>query len=223
MLSEHDYKIFGEIEDIREKIKEKNIAVSVLDYGAGTPSENRTSSQMYKGVQKTISTKDLCEIGLKNNWAQALYSLVKENEPNTILEMGTCCGFSSIYMAKASLNSQIFTIEGDESVANIAKNNIDAAKCKNIIQYIGRFQDILMDVLHEIKNIDFAFIDGHHEKKATIEYFNIIKPYLSSRAIVVFDDISWSSGMQEAWDIIKNDSDIKEYEDLEKIGVCYFK
>jgi len=29
--------------------------------------------------------------------------------------------------------------------------------------------------------------------------------------------------MQEAWDIIKNDSNIKKYKDLKKLGVCYFK
>ena len=99
--------------------------------------------------------------------------------------------------------------------------NILTAKCTNITQKVGRFSDILIGTLKEIKSVDFAFIDGHHDRDATIEYFNKIKPYLSKDAIVVFDDISWSDGMKEAWNIIQKDTIFKTFEDLKKIGICY--
>lgn len=220
-FSEKDLKIFAEIEAIREEIKEQKIDISLMDYGAGTPEESRDEQQMYEGVEKKTNSYDLCSIGLKNNWAQTLYSLVKENKPNNILELGTCCGFSSIYMAKANKSSNIFTIEGDCNVAQLASQNIKKAGCSNIIQYVGKFQDILLETLNKIGKIDFAFIDGHHDKNATIKYFEQIKPYLDKNAILVFDDISWSKGMNECWEYIKKDKDIKRYEDLEKIGICY--
>jgi hypothetical protein len=48
----------------------------------------------------------------------------------------------------------------------------------------------------------------------------MIIPYLSERAIVVFDDISWSSGMKQAWKYIANHSKIGIAVDLQEIGIC---
>ncbi|AXH13443.1 O-methyltransferase [Halarcobacter bivalviorum] len=220
-LSKEDLTIFNEIEKIREEIKAQRLPIILKDYGAGDPEDNRDEKQMYEGVEKSTNSFDLCSIGLKNEWAQKLYFLVKENKPKRLLELGTCCGFSSIYMSKANKNSTIFTVEGDCNVAKLASNNIKKANCSNIKQYIGKFQDILADVLEEIAFIDFAFIDGHHDKDATIKYFHQIKPFLTENAIVVFDDISWSEGMKEAWEIIKKDSSIERVEDLQKLGICY--
>lgn len=222
-FSQDDENIFKKIEEIREEIKAQNRPIELNDYGAGNPEDQRNEQQMYEGVKKVTNTYDLCSIGLKNEWARELYLLIKENKPKNILELGTCCGFSSIYMSEANESSTIFTIEGDCNVAEIARQNMLKAKCNNIKQFIGKFQDILEDVLEEIEEVDFAFIDGHHDKEATIKYYYQIKPYLSSNAIVVFDDISWSTGMEEAWNQIKQDIDIKEYQDLKKLGICYMK
>lgn len=76
-------------------------------------------------------------------------------------------------------------------------------------------------IFEEIKTIDFTSIDEYHDKNATIKYFEQIKPYLTNNAIVVFDDISWSEGMKEAWNMIKKDKIIQHIEDLNKIGICY--
>jgi len=217
----NDLKIFEEIEEIRENIKQQNLEVQFLDFGAGDPKEKRDEKTMSKGVQSVRYTKELCQIGLKNEWSQLIYSLVKEHKPNTILELGTCCGFSSIYMSKANKSSTIYTIEGACEVAKIAAKNIQKANCDNIIQKVGKFNDVLQPLLREIKSVDFAFIDGHHDKDATLKYFKDIKPFLSTNAIVVFDDISWSEGMKESWKTIIRDKDIKKYEDLEKLGICY--
>lgn len=220
-ISGDDILIFNEIEKIRESIKEKNIKIDFLDFGAGDPNDNRDNSQMSEGVKTTKYTKQLCQIGLKGEWAQLMYTLIKKYKPNNILELGTCCGFSSIYMAKANPSSNIYTIEGACEVANIASNNINQANVTNINQIIGKFDDVLASTLKDIKQIDFAFIDGHRDKDATIRYFGIIKPFLSQNAIVVFDDISWSDGMKECWTEIIKDKDIKSYENLEKLGICY--
>ena len=91
----------------------------------------------------------------------------------------------------------------------------------NITQITGRFQDVLHDVLQRMQYVNFAFIDGHHNKDATIKYYSEIKPFLGKGAVLVFDDISWSQGMDEAWHTIKDDKDINHFEDLQKLGICY--
>ena len=52
----------------------------------------------------------------------------------------------------------------------------------------------------------YAFIDVHHDDKATVACFKQILPYIADEAVIVFDDISWSDGMKRAWKkIIENE------------------
>ncbi|HPV57261.1 MAG TPA: class I SAM-dependent methyltransferase, partial [Tenuifilaceae bacterium] len=72
-----------------------------------------------------------------------------------------------------------------------------------------------------IGTVDFVFIDGHHDRFATKEYFETIFPYLSEKSIVIFDDIDWSKGMGEFWDEMNHDSRVKFSFDLFRWGVCF--
>ena len=223
-LNENDFNVFKEIESLRDKIIREDTNIEVLDYGAGDPDDNRTLQEMHQGVVKNVSTRDLCKIGLKNDFAHLLYAIIKKHQPETILELGTCCGFSSIYMSKALKDKgTIHTIEGSPQTAQVAQKNFKEARSLNIKPYTGRFSDVLPSILPKITTIDFAFIDGHHDRDATLQYFENIKPYLSKNAIVLFDDISWSKGMIEAWEIIKKDSSINSYEDYQKVGLCFMR
>jgi len=222
-LTKEDYDIFQEIEKRREEIIDLNKTFDFIDYGAGSPDAKLTKDQMYNGVRKKISTKEMCRIGLKGNWVEFLYKMVKKYKPKNILELGTCCGFSSIYMSKANPSAVIYTIEGSKELADIAKENIEKLNCNNIKQIVGRFQDVLSGALEGIGRVDFAFIDGHHDRDATIRYYETIKPYLSHKSIVIFDDISWSDGMKRAWEEIRRDPLIEKYEDLGKLGICFIR
>ena len=68
--------------------------------------------------------------------------------------------------------------------------------------------------------IDFAFIDGHHEKLATIHYFNRLVPKLSPGALVVFDDISWSFDMRECWEYMVKQKGFSDALDFGDLGIC---
>ena len=75
-------------------------------------------------------------------------------------------------------------------------------------------------VLFENKPIDYVFLDAHHDKNATIEYFETLLPYLSDNCIIVFDDIRWSRGMKKAFSLITQNPRIKFVFDLKEMGVC---
>lgn len=222
-FTSHDHAIFKTIEAIRTKRKEQDKVITLVDYGAGDPEATRSQEEMYQGVVKEVTIAQLSSIGLKGEWAQRLYSLVQKHRPQKILELGTCCGFSAIYMAKGCRESMVYTIEGDTNVAKLAQENIEEAGCENITQYVGRFQDVLPALLEAFLQIDLALIDGHHDKEATLQYLEMLKPYLSPQAVVVFDDISWSEGMKEAWDTISNDSFFERCVDMRKLGICFVK
>jgi predicted O-methyltransferase YrrM len=84
----------------------------------------------------------------------------------------------------------------------------------------GRFQDTLADVAREQAPVDFAFIDGHHDEHATVAYFRQILPHLGRSAVLVFDDISWSPGMERAWKTVTADERVGLAVDLSAIGIC---
>lgn len=216
----NDEEIFREIEEVRESIVAQNRPLEIVDFGAGVRGE-RTKEEMEKGIVRK-STSQFCKTGLKGDWAKKIYMLVKKKKPKTILELGTCCGFSSAYMSKASPNSIIKTIEGAPALAKIARENHEKLRCNNIEVIEGRFVDVLPKLLPSLEGVDFAFIDGHHDRDATINYFTTILPYINPYGIMVFDDITWSDGMRKAWNHIKIQADAKEIVTTSKFGVLYF-
>ncbi len=214
-----DNEIFARIESLRSEIIAQNLPISQIDFGAGDPNECRSADVMAQGVMKRTSTAEMCRIGLKGEWAEKLYFLIKERKPRIVLELGTCCGFSSIYMGKACADTTVYTIEGSPELAAIATQNRAKAECANVVQKIGRFSDVLPALLPEIAPIGVAFIDGHHDRDATIEYFRAIAPSMERGGVMVFDDITWSAGMEEAWRVIKESQNIQVIEESKKLGI----
>lgn len=221
MLNDNDIQNLALVALLRKEGMQNETTIEFLDFGAGSPEDARTQAQMHQGKQASTTIANLSAIGLKNEWSEWIYTFVKMRKPKTILELGTCCGFSAITMALANNKGKVVTIEGAKEIAQVARSNIQKAGCHNITQITGRFSDVLDDTLKEIFPIEFAFIDGHHDKEATLNYFRRIRPFMANASVMVFDDISWSSGMKEAWTQILAESGEMKCENLGKIGVCY--
>lgn len=77
-----------------------------------------------------------------------------------------------------------------------------------------------MPTLHDLEQIDYAFVDGHHKEQATFDYFEQIPPFAAEPSVLGFDDISWSDGMRRAWNVISASPRIKIAVDLSKLGIC---
>jgi len=216
------------IEKLRENLNASTTEISLVDYGAGKSDEHRTQQDMYTGKTVTTTVGEVCRSGSKSPfWSFLLFNLVREFKPAVCIELGTCLGISTSYQAVAlSLNKagKIVTIEGATTLAKCAEQNIEAIGLENVRVVAGRFQDVLDEVLNESGPVDFVFIDGHHDEKATMRYFDQIIPFLANQGVVlVFDDISWSPGMKKAWKKIKVDERVKISVDLRKVGICLMK
>lgn len=212
------------IESLREELNSSTSEVSIVDYGAGKPGLNLTDEEMYQGRVITSSVGDICRTGSKPYfWSFLLFRLIREFRPSVCLELGTCLGISASFQAAAlKLNQagKIVTLEGAELLASLAQRNFQSLGLDNVSIVIGRFQDTLDGVLNEHAPLDYAFIDGHHDEKATMTYFEQIFPFLSDKAIIVFDDISWSEGMKRVWKGIEMDERVKISVDLRHVGIC---
>jgi len=214
------------IEELREKLASSPEPIALQDFGA------RASSNLMPGNPRSMPlTRTVGEIcrssSITRGWGTLLFQIVRHTRPSVCLELGTSLGISASYLSAAcSLNGNgiVMTLEGASSVASLAQKNLASLGLTMAVVIPGRFQDTLESTLTRHHPVDFAFIDGHHDRDATLRYFNQIKPHLSDQAIVVFDDILWSLGMRHAWREIRRNTGSSVTVDLVRMGVlCYDK
>ena len=217
-------KWIDQIELFRKELIYSSAKISFMDYGAGGSSLDLTDKEMDKGRIITRTVGDICISASKPYfWSLLLFKLIRKFKPSSCLELGTCLGVSAFFQSAAlKLNGKgkLITLEGAESLASLAEEHFQVLDLDNVKVVVGRFQDTLSTVLETYKPIDYAFIDGHHDEKATLLYFEQIKPFLSERALLIFDDISWSEGMKKAWKTIEADEMVKISVNLRQIGIC---
>ena len=98
---------------------------------------------------------------------------------------------------------------------------VNKLQIKNIEIIVGDFKDTLSPTLEKIKTIDFGFIDGNHQEMPTINYFEECLNYCHENSVLVFDDIHWSQGMENAWSHIKNHKKVFVTIDLFFVGIVF--
>ena len=206
---------FDEIFSLKNLSKRSNKKITITDLGAGSNGN----------IKKERTVKDIVnQSAITKKYGELLFKVVNLYQPKTIIELGTCVGIGTLYMAAGNTNAKVYTIEGDPNIAAIAQKNFSLLPnySKNINSVIGNFDDDLESTIKNIDTIDFAFIDGNHRKEPTLRYFNQIIEKCNSNSILVFDDIHWSKEMGEAWEEIKQNKKVTLTLDLYRLGFVFF-
>jgi predicted O-methyltransferase YrrM len=149
--------------------------------------------------------------------------LAKDNDPKTIIELGTCLGITSAYLSKACPDADVITIEGCPETAKVAYNSFRQLDLDNVELRVGNFDHLLPELIAEQSQLDFVYVDGNHRKDATLNYFNWCLPKVHEGSLLIFDDIYWSEGMKEAWAEIKANPQVTVTIDLFWIGLVFFR
>ena len=209
-----DDKKCNSIEALRKELCQSKKEIQITDFGAGSIINN----------SKTRKIKDIAKNSAKNEkFGRLLYRIIKFYRPKNIIELGTSLGISTSYLAQADSNTNVFTFEGCPVTATIAQENFDKQKIKNTSIILGDFNLTLANKLKEILIIDLAFIDGNHQEKPTINYFEQCLKYSNKNTIFIFDDIHWSRGMENAWGYIKEHKKTTLTIDLFFVGIVFLK
>lgn len=202
------------IEQLRKSLLNNDKEISIIDLGAGSHVNNNKKKQVKQLAKNALKPKKL---------AQLIYRIANDAKPANIIELGTCLGLTTSYLAKAAPNSMVTSIEGCPQTAGIARQNLEALQIKNVKLVTGNFDELLPDVIDKTESIDFVFVDGNHRKDATLNYFNWCLSKVHNDTVLIFDDIYWSKGMEEAWEEIKNNPKVSITIDLFWIGLVYFR
>jgi len=181
-----------------------------------------------KGIE--FNTKKLLESSTQGKYGMLLTMIAKHFAPKNTIELGTCAGFSSMYIlggleAVKELDYSFLSIEGSKSLVDLAQKNLhkfgaNDRRYKLVNDY---FENALPKLLHDNMVVDFVFVDGDHTYDATLKYFNWLIGNMGSDGIMMFDDIRWSHGMFKAWKTICTHKGIGISVDLGRMGLCVVK
>jgi len=205
---------FQKIKLLKKQLFKSKEKIKIVDFGAGS-NINRS---------KIRRIKDIAINSAKNaKFGALLYKICQYSKAKNILELGTSLGISTCYLAKAIPSSYVYSFEGCSETIKQAKKNLAYLNINNISIVEGNFNLTLEKKLKKIKKIDFAFVDGNHQEKATIKYFDLILKHAHNDTIFVFDDIYWSKGMENAWEHIKKHHKSTVTIDLFFLGIVFIK
>lgn len=208
------YYVFDKIESIRSKMLLSEEKIPVQDFGTGGEEQK----------QRVLNISFIARHFVKpEKEARLLFRLVNFFRPQSILELGTSLGITTLYLASPDSKSKVVTVEGCPNTATVAGKNFERAGIKNITQVVGEFNKSLPIALSHFEKIDFAYFDGNHRKEATLQYFNSCLEYHHVDSVFVFDDIFWSKEMADAWKEIKNHPAVKVSIDLYSVGIVFFR
>lgn len=205
---------YRKIDIIREELLKSDKIITVKDLGAGSKVFDSNTRKVADIVKHAA---------IKKKYGELLFRLSDHYKPVTILELGTSLGLSTSYLALGNPNAKVVTIEGCPETSKIALDTFVLANASNITLVNGSFEEILPLTFFDLQSLGLVFFDGNHTKEATLNYFEQCLPYISDDSLFVFDDIHWSEGMNEAWEIIKKHNKVSLTVDIFQFGLVFFK
>lgn len=211
---QRQYYIFQLLKGIRTYWEQSPVKVELsTDFGAGSRSgqgRQRTARQMakYNGVDRFTG--------------ELLFRTALYLKPGHILELGTSLGFSAAYIRSACRSANFISIEGHREVARLAQETIRRLPIPKIDQRVGNFKDVLPEILKDLGQLDFAWLDGDHRGNATEGYIQQMLPYVHKGSLLAIGDIHWSKDMEAAWERLKKTEGVSATVDLYHLGLLFF-
>ena len=210
----HAKKVYSDIEKLRSELFLDVRNITITDFGAGL--------LLTKNKQNKIST--LARNILKPaRLDQLIYRLATDVNLGNIIELGSCFGITTAYLAKAAPNARVISVERCPETAEIAHENLDKLHIQNLELLVGNFDELFPEVIRNSTELDFVLINGKHPKEAILNYFRKCLPKLSKNSILIVDNIYRSQDMKDAWTQIKAHPEVSVTFDLFQNGLVFVK
>lgn len=209
--SKPEYSI---LKNYRNLLLENKNQIEVTDFGAG--------SKVFKSNTREIS-KIAKTAGISRKRAKLLFRVVNYFQPESILEIGTSLGLATSALALGNPNAKIVTLEGCTETANQCQLQLQKFNINSVKSIVTEFSTYFKTINYQPEAINLIYFDGNHSKKATLNYFEHLLPTITNDSVWIFDDIHWSTEMEEAWESIKNHPKVKVTIDTFQWGFVFFR
>jgi len=143
-----------------------------------------------KATEESIIQSGIPQISVSPNQGKFLHILAKLCNAETILEMGTLGGYSTIWMARALPgNGKLVTLEIDKKHADVAQQNFYRCGLAEKIEIrLGKAIDILPQLKAEGAGpFDMIFIDA--DKPPYTEYFKWALQLSRPGTLIIADNV----------------------------------
>jgi predicted O-methyltransferase YrrM len=216
LRGKQDYPEFEKLHAHRKTLTQSSSTVETVDFGS------RAGNKQYVTYIEKVGELSRKRTHSKKR-LELLFRLARYFKPKQMLEMGTCVGFSSLYLKVGFPEGKLTTMEGCASLASLADEGFKKFKFNDIEIKTGNFNNTLDASLKGIDSLDFAFFDGNHQEKPTLDYFEKCMLKMNEDSVFAFDDIHYSPGMNRAWKKICNDPRVAFTIDVFWCGFVFFK
>ena len=221
LVNSEDRVRTGRVEELRAAVAARTgdatIYYSPLPGSSGT--DDSASARPRHGETVKFDWNHVAtRTSIRPYWGRFLYLAAQARGAAAVLELGSCAGISGAYLASASSVRRLVTVEASTDLASVARVTIHAVLPQaSVVNAL--FDEALDQLSGSEASFDLVWIDGHHEKVATIHYFNRCRPMLAPGAWVLFDDIAWSADMREAWRTLARSIGVRFAIDLGRCGL----
>ena len=147
---------------------------------------DKETSEVLAELEKT--QKEFWNIPRKT--AVLINTFIKMMGAKSALEIGTSNGYSGIWIAKAlkQTGGKLTTIEYYEKRQSVAIENFKTCGVNDIIRPLQGSACEILESLEPEEKFDFVFIDAN--KREYVKYFELVKPHLTEKALIVADNIT---------------------------------
>jgi predicted O-methyltransferase YrrM len=181
------YYAYRDVEAVRNRMLQSKVVLPLRDYGTGKNGRSVSLAQM---VRRAAST---------TRQGRQLFRLANWSNPRTMLEIGTAAGIGALYLASGARAALLHTLEGDPTLASVARANLEALGLHQVTVTTGPFKQTLPAALQQLKTLDLVFVDGNHQQAPTLDYFEQCLAFAHNETVFIFDDMHWSADMEAAW------------------------
>lgn len=164
------------------------------------------TSEVLAGLEKT--QKDFWNI--PRTTGILLNMFVKMMNAKSVLEVGTSNGYSGIWLAKAlkETGGRLTTIEYYDKRQSIAVENFKKCGVMDVVRPLQGSACDILEAFDESEKFDFVFIDAN--KREYVKYFELVKPHLTQKAMIVADNItSHAEKVQTFIDAVDSDKEFQ--------------
>lgn len=206
------YTQYNTIKHYKKYLLENKTFINVLDLGSG--------SRVFKSKKRLVS-KMASNAGSTTKETRLLFRLTNYFQFKNSLELGTSLGIATHAIHIGNTANTLLTIEGCPNISKFTQNTFKTFSLKNVTLKTGDFLEVLNQ--GNKTTYDFIYFDGNHQKEATLNYFETLIPTTNNDSMFIFDDIYWSKGMTEAWELIKKHPKVTVSIDLFFWGIVFFR
>lgn len=188
------------IEQFRSNMIASSDETSIPSYSSPKTGDYKedTGEHIKPGPYSFSKLEDHAKTGANKRNGIVLKRLADGLQAKSVLELGTNTGLSGCYFLSSETLEMLVTIEGSSELCQVAEANM--SKISNKFRLLNMLFDEALDLLlEENQKFDLIYLDGQHERQASMHYVQRVIPLLSTKGVIVLDDIYWSADMNLFW------------------------